>query len=203
MKGRRSNAKLAEFGEIVHFKIPKTNSMPGKFEDVWEDGVWIGCDMRSGENLIGMKNGVFRASTIRRKPMDSRLSRDRVKEMRGSPKQPVPGQAYNRSLAFSRKYGMEARPDEPFIAQPVPESTAIRNWHIRKADVEKYGATTGCTACKYVLKGTAHHGPHTVQCRKRIQELIMDTEEGIARMDRALGRAMGRPPGEPPGEGGG
>ena len=98
---------------------------------------------------------------------------------------------------------MEARPDEPFIAQPVPESTAIRNWHIRKHDVEKHGATAGCTACKYVLKGTAHHGPHTIQCRKRIQELIMDTEEGRARMDRALGRAMGRPPGEPPGEGGG
>ena len=85
MKGRRSNAKMAEFGEIVHFKIPKTNSMPGKFEDVCGDGVWLGCDMRSGEHLVGMKNGVFRASTIRRKPMDSRWSRDRVKEMRGSP----------------------------------------------------------------------------------------------------------------------
>ena len=46
MKGRRSNTKMAEFGEIVHFKIPKTNFMPGKFEDLWDEGVWLGCDVR-------------------------------------------------------------------------------------------------------------------------------------------------------------
>ena len=49
MKGRRSNAKLVEFGEVVHFKIPKTNLMPGKFEDQWDEGLWVGFDMRSCE----------------------------------------------------------------------------------------------------------------------------------------------------------
>ena len=33
MKGRRPNGKLAEFGELVHFLIPKTKDMLGKFED--------------------------------------------------------------------------------------------------------------------------------------------------------------------------
>ena len=129
MKGRRSNAKMAEFEEVVHFITSKTNSMPGKFEDVWEDAIWMGCDMRSGEHLVGRDNGVFRVATIRRKPLDRRWSRDRVKAMRGTPKAPVPGQAYNRYPAFSRKYGMKGKPDELFIAQPAPEATSIRNWH--------------------------------------------------------------------------
>ena len=36
MKGRRSNTKLLPFGEMVLFKIPKTNHRAGSFEDRWE-----------------------------------------------------------------------------------------------------------------------------------------------------------------------
>ena len=54
MKGRRTNGKLAEFGELVHFFIPKTKDMPGKIADRWSEGIWLGCDVRSGEHLIGM-----------------------------------------------------------------------------------------------------------------------------------------------------
>ena len=104
MKGRRSNGKLCEFGEIVHFLIPKTKDMPGKFEDRWSEGIWLGCDMRSGEHLIGTDSGVFRVSTIRAKPEDVRWSAERIASTTGTPKQPVPGQRYNRSPAFTRKH---------------------------------------------------------------------------------------------------
>ena len=33
IKGRRSNAQITEFGEVILFKIPKTKLNPGKFED--------------------------------------------------------------------------------------------------------------------------------------------------------------------------
>ena len=58
MKGRKSNSKMAEFCEVVHFRIPKTPLMPGKFEDLWCEGVWLGFDMRSGEYMIGTNTGV-------------------------------------------------------------------------------------------------------------------------------------------------
>ena len=48
MKGRRPNGKLAESGELVYFLIPKTKVMPRKFEDRWSEGLWLGCDVRSG-----------------------------------------------------------------------------------------------------------------------------------------------------------
>ena len=31
----------------IRRRIPKTTFMPGKFEDLWSEGVWLGFDMRS------------------------------------------------------------------------------------------------------------------------------------------------------------
>ena len=109
LKGRRSNCSLAEFGELVHFLIPKTEDMLGKFEDRWSEGLWLGCDVRSGEHLIGMDSGVFRVSTVRSKTADTRCSPDKVASMSGTPGKPVPGQSYNWSPAFTRKYGQAQR----------------------------------------------------------------------------------------------
>ena len=113
MQGKKSNAKLAEFGETVHFRIPKTPRMLGKFEDLWSGGVWLGFDMRAGEYMIGTPVGVFRVATVKRKPAEARWSSERVSEIKGSPKQPVPNQASQRAPAHSRKY-------------ELPRSDAIR-----------------------------------------------------------------------------
>ena len=64
MKGRRTNSRVAEFGEIVMFKIPKTKLNPGKFEDQWDAGVYLGFDMRSTESLIGTPVGVSESLTF-------------------------------------------------------------------------------------------------------------------------------------------
>ena len=72
MKGRRTNSQVAEFGEIVMFKIPKTKFNPGKFEDQWDAGVYLGFDMRSTESLIGTPVGVFRVTDIRRRALHER-----------------------------------------------------------------------------------------------------------------------------------
>ena len=93
-----------EFEEVVHFKIPNTKLMPGKFEDRWDEGLWLGFDMRSGENLIGTSVGVFKVATVQRKPIDERWSANRLTELQGSPKQPVPNQANRRMPAYSLKH---------------------------------------------------------------------------------------------------
>ena len=81
MKGRKSNAKLAEFGEIVHFRIPKTPLMPGKFEDLLSEGVWLGFDMRIGKYMVGTATGVFRVATVKRKSLDARWSADKITDV--------------------------------------------------------------------------------------------------------------------------
>ena len=102
IKGRRTNAQLAEFAETVLFKIPKTRINPGKFDDQWADGIFISFDMRSMESLVATPAGVLRVTDVKRRPMDERWSVNNVNNMRGSPKQPVPGQAPRRSPAYSR-----------------------------------------------------------------------------------------------------
>ena len=86
MKGRRTHAKLACFVEIVYFKIPKTKLNPGTFEDRWDEGVWLGLDMRTAEYMIGTSVGVFRVATVRRKPIDARWSVARIRDMRTVPR---------------------------------------------------------------------------------------------------------------------
>ena len=130
MKGRRSNGRLAEFGEVVHFLIPKAKDLPGKFEDRWSKGVWVGCDMWSGEHLIGMDNGVFKVHTIRSKTEDAQRSSERIATIRGTPGQPVPGQAYSRTPTFARRFGQAPRAHESFVQQPQTPIT-VRAWSIK------------------------------------------------------------------------
>ena len=52
IKGRRANSQLKELGEAVWFRIPETKSMPGKFEPKWEEGIYVGFVIRTGEDLI-------------------------------------------------------------------------------------------------------------------------------------------------------
>ena len=140
MKGSRLNGKLAEFGELVHVLIPNTKDMLGKFEDRWSEGVRLGCDVRSGEHLIGMDSGVVRVSTVRSKTEDTRWSPDKVMSMTGTPGQPVPGQRYNRSPAFTRKYGQGPQTHAEYAPQIV-DAVTLRSWKIYKSDIAKYGAT--------------------------------------------------------------
>ena len=125
-----TNSRVAEFGETAMFKIPKTKFNPGKSEDQWDSGVFVGFDMRSTESLIGTPAGVFRVTDIRRQPLHERWSASKVIEMKGGPKQPVPGQLYRRTPAFARKFGQEDRRPEEFAAQPHPEVPPMRNWKI-------------------------------------------------------------------------
>ena len=83
--------KLVAFGECVLFKVPKGATKPGKLEEVWEHGVYVGFVIRSGESLIATPDGVFRVSDVRRRPLDARWSTNMLDRIVGTPETPVPG----------------------------------------------------------------------------------------------------------------
>ena len=91
MKGRRVNVPWIPFGESVLFKLPKVPNMPGDFQDRFEIGIWVGCTIRSGERLVATDRGVFKVSSVVRRAEDKRWSHDLITQMKGSPKEPVPG----------------------------------------------------------------------------------------------------------------
>ena len=122
-------------------------------KDRWSEGIWLGCDVRSGEHLIGMTDGVFRSSTVRSKTSDTRWSPDRIATIGGTPAQPVPGQSSSRSPAFTRRHGQAPQAHAEYAPQNVEPATT-RSWKTYKSHISKCGATPGCAGCKAIQSNT-------------------------------------------------
>ena len=57
----------------VSLKRPKTNTRFVGFEDCFENGVWLEITVQSGENIVGIGNGVYRAAGILRYLPDQKV----------------------------------------------------------------------------------------------------------------------------------
>ena len=132
IKGRRSNAQLKELGENVWFRIPETKTMPGKFESKWEEGIYVGFVIRTGEDLVSTPNGVFRVSTVRRRPPAERWSKQLIDGIVGTPAIPVPGVAGRKLPTYAKKFSAAAGEKKATeFAQPPPaEEPKVRNFKI-------------------------------------------------------------------------
>ena len=62
-----------------------------RLEDRWFEGLFLGVQDKSDEVLIGRRDGVVKARTVKRLHGVQRRDADLVKEMRGTPWEPVPG----------------------------------------------------------------------------------------------------------------
>lgn len=92
IRGSRAHRNIAHFGEKVMYQRAKISSPPKcNMEDNFKEGVFLGMRLRSDEILIGTKNGVIKARTVRRKAEQERWDKDLGKAMRGTPQVPVPG----------------------------------------------------------------------------------------------------------------
>jgi hypothetical protein len=186
IKGRRSNVNLKEFGEAVWFRIPETKNLPGKFEPRWEDGIYLGFNIRTGEDLASTDRGVFRVSTVRRKPVDERWSKQLLDGIVGSPAIPIVGSAGRRMPAYAKKFnGNPEKIPTEYAEQPVPEPPTSRTWRILKQDIDTHGPSPQCPGCRATVRGSAHKMPHTKECRQRFEGILAGTEEGRRRMERA------------------
>ena len=56
---------MVEFGEEIMFLRAKSVGKD-KFDSRWEKGIWLGIREESGENIIGTKDGVLKARSIKR-----------------------------------------------------------------------------------------------------------------------------------------
>ena len=65
-KGKKFGGTVVEFGEKILFLRAKSVGRD-KFDSRWEDGIWLGIREESGEHIIGTKDGVLKARTIRRR----------------------------------------------------------------------------------------------------------------------------------------
>ena len=188
MKGRRTNMRLVPFGENVMFKIPKTTQRTGKFEDRWESGCWVGFVMRTGEHLIATSGGVFKVSTVMRRPADQRWSETLIKEIKGSPEEPIPGMSGRRILAYAKKYQQE--PAEKVAYVPAQDAEVDpRKAKVQTTDVDEHGPTEKCPGCRAHVNGK-YRSKHTDECRQRFERILSQTAKGRQRFEAATERRL-------------
>ena len=88
-KGRKCILEVVPFGEFVRYKqLGETPQERKSLESSWFEGVWLGHARGSREALVGTKDGVVRAWTVRRMPEGERWDAEAITEMQGTPAQP-------------------------------------------------------------------------------------------------------------------
>ena len=88
--GWQTQSLVMEFGKVVHFMPFRAEPRSDKFEAKLREGVWLGLDSRTDENLIGTDYGVYRSSTIKGVLEDKRWNSAKVLAVAGLPWAPTP-----------------------------------------------------------------------------------------------------------------
>ena len=168
------------------------------------EGIWLGTNERTEENIIGTNVGVVKCRTVQRKPEGSQWNAAQLVEMRGSAQQPVPGLATDKiptGIMDASKCPVKPKAYAPEKPRYIPDkpatrmASAPRALNIFKKDVAKYDPTPGCRACTEVITGRDENRksitqniPHSQDCRARMTELMRLDEIDKARVSKAEGR---------------
>lgn len=77
----------------------------------------------------------------------------------------------------------QAKP--PSVSKPKRKARSL--W-VTKQAVQEFGASPACLGCKALLNAATFRKPHTQECKARMREELMKTEDGKARVLRAQER---------------
>ena len=176
-RGRKCRVPVVIFGEKVWYKeLRLGKERRDKFESEWQEGIWLGHSRSCNEHVVGTKEGVVRAYSVKRQDEDQRWSGVWIKAMRGTPQQPdpsKPGLAIPVRVNFDPPAVAEAIP-----AAPEPNHRQIRRMKITNRMLEKYGYSQGCEGCRYKQAGLGETRNHSEVCRARILEAMDNDEDG-------------------------
>ena len=107
--------------------------------------MYVGFNIRTREDLVSTDRGVFRVSTVRRKPVGERWSKQLLDGIVGTPAIPVVGGNGRRMPAYSKRFDNNAVRKAPeFVEQLDEKIPQARTWKIAKADIQARGVSPGC-----------------------------------------------------------
>jgi len=165
-KGRAFKGEYREFGENVLYLSPGTRGKD-KFEVRWQRGIWYGIADRTGESIIGTKDGVIKVRDTRSLGEEEAWNVQWFNDTRGTPWEPIPGRT-----------GIEIRsrvllPEDRHKPIPVIRGEEgdyiVRRMRINRETIRKLGFTVGCPGCRAVNRNLPAVN-HNEECRKRIEE---------------------------------
>ena len=77
---------MIPFGERIWFRrLSASGDRKRAMESKWEEGLWLGHSRDSNEAIVGNKDGVNKAWSVRRRIPAERWSEPMVSERRGVP----------------------------------------------------------------------------------------------------------------------
>ena len=188
IKGRESTKQLIPFGEKVLYKREKPTSKKNKLEEKFKEGIWAGVLGTSKEHIILTESGPKIARTIRRMEDDEKYDLDLLNKVVGKPIADLEHDAQEDS-EVDKDASVECQVKESESEERFQEEMyeTKRRWKITKEDIDKHGIAPGCLGCRTIKAGLPRQN-HNENCRKRIEEEIMKTQEGRARVDRSNAR---------------
>ena len=126
------------FGEMAWYKqIREHKDRKSKFDSEWREGVWLGHSRNCNEVLAGTGEGVVRAYTVKRMDEEMRWDADKIRNMKGTPQQPVPSKA---GLHIPIRVRFDATPSDsqPIDSIPLRRETQPRRMKITKDVLQRY-----------------------------------------------------------------
>ena len=109
--------------------------------------------------------------------------------------EPVPESGDWKIGCYARPGLREGELETPDDAELVPPPTdeerpAVKQLYVRKTDVQAHGPTTGCYRCRMIHLDRHTTTPHNDECRARFARLLMESEQGAQRVQRAEARVV-------------
>ena len=174
LRGKKSSVRFGVLGEKILFRpLKQSGGKLNKLEQRWRPGIWLGIADKSGQAIVGTKDGCRRVYYVRRLPKEDAWDQELIKEIAGTPWDLVAG-----TMADEPKTTI----DMPEFEDNVVDDWAPKRLMIRRTDVEKYGETEGCAGCRAILEGRRQN--HTEQCRVRLEEKMREHPTDKLRVER-------------------
>ena len=186
LKGKRWKLPCVCFGEKVWFRPLPAYAKKVFKSDIYPQvlsGHYVGTHGRNGDALIMTDKGVLRGGSLRRMSPEERWDASDFMKIKGLPWKLFPEEYQARETPAVVKVDLPAMEGPSTVAT---RASGARNLYVMKSDVEN-DPTPGCPGCTAILVG-APALTHSQVCRGRIQEKLMQTAEGRARVNRAMKR---------------
>ena len=172
---------MAEFGESVWY-LPEfwPDGKIRQMEPKFFAGIWLGVCPRTDEALIGTKEGLVRANTVKRKPLETAFVADELLSVKITP------------AGMERRvmHGAGAEDDgeqDVVKLDRTEEAPGVKRMKIMKGDFDEIGFTDGCPGCNAVRTGKPSQN-HTEACRRRVEGYLKESKQGQQRLDKAEAR---------------
>ena len=188
LMAKDSSKELVEFGERVLAKIARGShsSRRQALKTRWEDAIWVGIAKRSNEHIVVLEGGgpAIRCRTIKRRPLSSRWSAERIAEIEASPRKPCPEDPTRHTVETERRARVREADAAENLGKPETQETAEplrREFKITRRLLEKHGYSSSCPGCDAMLNMQGQR-PHSTACRKRVEEEMRADPDDLQRL---------------------